>query len=759
MKLSFPCVTIIRHSLAIMAAACLSLAPAQAQTKTWTGNHNGGNGGGSNNRWSRGDNWAGGVAPSSGDALVFSGTKRLTSNDNNLSNFTFNGITFDSSAGAFTLSGNSITLSGNLTNNSTNTQTVSLAMALSGVRTFNALAGDLAVGGVMSGAGGVTKSGANTLTLTANNTYTGATTIAAGTLQLGSGDTSGALSTSSSIANNGTLAFNRSNTMTQGTDFASVIAGSGGITKLGSNTLVFNGANTYTGATVVNAGTLRAGAAAGGRAFGNLSAMTIASGAVLDLNGFSQTIGSLAGNGDVALGSGNATLTIGGDNTSTVFGGVVSGSGSLAKVGTGTFAVTNTVVPEGFTISVSGGTFQLGNGGAGGALRSPSTVINNATYAWNRSDDREQGATSVITGAGEFLKLGDGQYTLSGTNSYAGGTRIEAGTLRVNNTSSIGSTTGTLTVNSGSLDLANYSIAVGNLTGTGGTITSSVGGSRTLTIGTGDTGGGIFGGVIADGAGTTSLTKVGTGTITLTGTNTYSGATTVSAGTLRLEGSGSINSSFPIIVAPGATLVKNSGDPLDIAPVLNGTGPNSRAFLRGNGRINAAMTLDSIYSVLAPGNSPGSLTFGESQSWASYTYQWEVNDWVSSTPATNFDVINISGGLNLTGNATNSYVLNVLSLTAANVTGDVQNFAETNNAWTILTTTSGITGFSADYWTISAAGFTNTELGTWSLSLANSNRDLVLTYTAVPEPPMLVLLAAAGVGFAVIRRRRSLARG
>ena len=102
------------------------------------------------------------------------------------------------------------------------------------------------------------------------------------------------------------------------------ISGPGGLSKIGLGTLTLSGQSTYTGATVVNVGTLQAGAV---NAFSPSSAFTVASGATLNLASFNQTIGSLAGAGAVTLGS--AMLTTGNDNTSTTFSGVISGAGGL----------------------------------------------------------------------------------------------------------------------------------------------------------------------------------------------------------------------------------------------------------------------------------------------------------------------------------------------------------------------------------------------------------------------------------------------
>ncbi len=103
---------------------------------------------------------------------------------------------------------------------------------------------------------GVTKVGSQTLALGGTNTYTGTTTISAGTLQLGTGGTTGSLSTSSAITNNATLAINRSNAVVQGTDFNSVISGTGVFVQRGTGTTTLSGANTYSGGTRANLGTL-----------------------------------------------------------------------------------------------------------------------------------------------------------------------------------------------------------------------------------------------------------------------------------------------------------------------------------------------------------------------------------------------------------------------------------------------------------------------------------------------------------------------
>jgi fibronectin-binding autotransporter adhesin len=286
-------------------------------------------------------------------------------------------------------------------------------------------------GAVISGAGGnLNVEGYGSLTLTNAETYSGSTTIATGTiLQLGNGTASGSVA-SAAITDNGTLVLAES----AGGSLGQAIVGSGGVTQNGSVTTTLTGANAYTGATVVNDGTLAAGSAT---AFGNLSAVTTSGGSMLSLNGFNVTVGSLASpdpSSGVNLGSG--ALTIGGSATTT-YEGVIAGPGSLVESGSGTLILANTNTYLGGTTINSGATLQLGNGENTGSI--VGNVTDNGTLAIDNPGSITLGG--VIGGSGG-LTLQSGTVTLSGSNYYYGATYIEGGSLFVTNSAALGNNSG-----------------------------------------------------------------------------------------------------------------------------------------------------------------------------------------------------------------------------------------------------------------------------------------------------------------------------
>ena len=403
--------------------------------------------------------------------------------------------------------------------------------ALSGV-TVNTNANNVSFDGVISGSGSITKTGAGTLILSGTNTYSGGTTISAGTLKgnIASG-------TDLSIADsaiydgdnkarsvgglNGAGKILNTNGLTvQSGDFAGIIDNSNtSLLKNGAGTLTLTGNNAYTGSTTISEGTLKGSIASG-------TDLSIADSAIYDGDNKARSVGGLNGGGKILNTDG---LTV----QSGDFAGIIDNSNtSLTKTGAGTLTLTGNNAYTGST-TISDGTLK-GNIASGTDL----SIADSATY----DGDNKARSVGGLNGDGKILntdgltvqngtfggvidnsntsltKTGAGTLTLTRNNAYTGGTTISEGTLKGN----IASGTDLSIADSATYDGANKARSVGGLNG-GGKILNTNG----LTVQSGD-----FAGIIDNS--NTSLLKTGAGTLTLSGTNTYTGMTTVRSGTLAL---------------------------------------------------------------------------------------------------------------------------------------------------------------------------------------------------------------------------------
>jgi len=368
------------------------------------------------------------------------------------------------------------------------------------------------------------------------------------------------------IQNNGTIVFDAPGPGNQ--TLVHDITGSGSVIVdiTGGGILTVSSNNTYSGATTLIAGTFQAASAT---AFSPNSAFTVNS--TLDLNGFNNTIGSLSGNGVVLNNGGaTATLTVGNDDTSTTFGGVLRNGNSvlqLTKIGAGTLTLTGANTYTGGT-TISAGKLQIGNGGTSGSI--VGNVTDNATLVFDRSDSVTFGG--AISGTGSLVNLGTGMLTLTGANTYTGGTTVSTGTLQAGSATGF-SPSSAFRVNS-ILDLNGFNNTIGSLSGNG-TVLNNGPTTATLTVGNDNTNT-TFGGVLKDGS-VLQLVKSGTGTFTLTGPNTYTGTTTINSGSLIVDGS----------IASVLTLV------------------NAGGLLGGHGTIGGNLVNN---GTVGQGNSPGTLT-------------------------------------------------------------------------------------------------------------------------------------------------------
>jgi autotransporter-associated beta strand protein len=563
----------------------------------WTGN--------AGTNWSSSGNWSSLAAPVNGQAVVFAGTNSANTND--ITGLHVNGVQFNAGAATFNLTGNSIQLIRGIQNFSVNPQTLSLGVVLGANLPVNAAAGPITIAAPMSdgGAGyGIALTGTNVVTLTAANTFSGTTTISAGTLQVGSGAANGSLA--GNIVNNSALVLAPATTVT----LNGAISGPGAVTQIGPGAAVLAGTNSYTGPTLVSGGTLTIGP---NSALASSAGMTVAgNGAVLNMAGayggggvIQANSGGLISFAGAAFLSGSAAVVIGG------------GSGGTLNVASGNLSLAATSASTAVPASTSGMRIGDGLGGAGvlnvngGAVATSAgdeflVGYNGATGAVNVSSS---GVLNIGGGGGRiFIGGGDnGGNAGSGTlNVNGGGTVVVAPAGAFPNEAlylaGYGGS-GVINLNGGLLSTARGINNGGNSTFNfnGGTLqaAASIGSLVAVTNayvlaggGTIDTQGynATIGQALLDGGGGGGLTKIGDGDLVLTGQSTFTGGTTVNGGTLTLQHNQgyTLAASTSVTVNNGATLQLARTNPLGYTTSVPTININGGTLTATSGNFNVA---------------------------------------------------------------------------------------------------------------------------------------------------------------------------
>lgn len=607
------------------------------------------------------------------------------------------------------------------------------------------------------------KAGNGTWVLSGPNTFTGITSLCAGTLRL---DFSKAGSPTNDIINS-----------------ASALTLSGGILELKGKT---SSATSQTFASTTFSGKSQSkivvDSNGGAGTTLALKAITRSAGATVDFvlpNAGSITTTTATVTNGVMSAGGVAYATVSGSDWATVKSGAVASliasdyktnsdstkwlstdnvSLSANATSVTTRSINTLKLSDGASVALNTGqTLTLGAGGllvvgsgagsiSGGTLKGAGGTTKELVVFQNNTAGRFDILSTIVdnTNASDLTKSGAGILGLSALNTYTGVTTINGGVLEVDKlanggqASSIGqasNTAGNLVINgatlryTGGVASTDRGFQIGNsgatldASGSGAiTFTGSIGFqstsgiATTLTLAGSNTANNTLGGVLADNglAAFSSLTKTGVGTWVLTDTHTYTGQTTIQQGKLVVNGT---------LSASTVVEVQNGG------------------ILGGRGSVGTVKVASG--AAIAPGNSIGVLHAGNTFFEGGGRYVFELNSGGTGTAGVNWDQYAIIGSLVLQNlSALNPFIIELNTLDGGGSAGLLAAWdADVNHVWSsIITTTTGYyDAFDPSYFQVNTAGFLNNINGTFSV-VQNGNA-LDLRYTVIPEPGTYGLVA------------------
>ncbi len=409
-------------------------------------------------------------------------------------------------------------------------------LALSGaapVVTVNAGGGTIAT--VIAGSAGLTKAGTGMLTFADINTYTGATTVNGGTLQLNTANgANGALASPAiSVNSGGVLALNAADVLGYTSSSPALVINGGTVSNItAAGRVTLQNTVTMTGGLLTGTGSGDSGGAYSFNSSNGFNATSDATGHPAIVNASSISPEGVALGFNVTRGAASPASDL------TVFSSIVPFNGEtngITKTGNGILTLTGSNTFTGPT-TISGGTLILGDGGTTGSLLPSGSIADNGTLIFNRRNAVVQGTDfGGISGSGGLVQLGTGALVLNASNTYTGSTTVAGGTLSAGLLADAG---GASAIGRSSADSSNLVLNNGGVFQYTG---PSVNISRGFTVGAGGAGIDIAAGTQLQLAGTpvlnAMLTKTGAGTLQLTN---YSGST-VSGGGMIVVNQGTLD--------------------------------------------------------------------------------------------------------------------------------------------------------------------------------------------------------------------------